>query len=102
MNLIFGVLSLSAAFCLAVRFRPRSAEGRFLCLLTALSGVIGLLSGEASSFLMGLFMVLLQVTVGVCCYMRLQKEWCFRAKRRALALKARKDSLPEGVHRIAG
>lgn len=82
MNVFFGVLSLLAAALLALHFRPRQAESRFLCLFTALTGVISLLAGQPISFLYGLIMAALQAIVGVCCWLRLRAERRSRAQRR--------------------
>ena len=75
-----GILLITGACALFVKYQPRILENQMLCGMMAVMGLVALLAGQGN----GLFTAVqvgLGVAMAVCCTLRVRREYACRLRR---------------------
>ena len=81
MHLIPGFAALLSTALLWIKYRPKSLDGRLLCLIAAVMGAMSLMAGGGNTFFQGFNLVMLAVVEG-CCLVQLHREKVRRERRK--------------------
>jgi hypothetical protein len=87
MHLITGFAALLSTALLWIKYRPKSLDGRLLCLIAAVMGAMSLMAGGGNTFFQGFNLVMLAVVEG-CCLVQLHRE------KRYAGREEKRNSLP--------
>ena len=77
---LLGVLMIGGVCALVVQYRPRADENRMLCAMAAVMGLVTLIAGQGNA-LFSAVQAALDIAVGVCCALRLRREYLCRRRR---------------------
>ena len=85
MSSFTGIAMLILAGVLYLKYSPKSQNGRVLCTMTGVMGVMALLTGSPS-WKVQLIQTALQMVVGFCCFVQLRREKIIRTRRNTASL----------------
>lgn len=80
MHELMGILWICGACALFVQYKPKSDENRMLCGLMAVMGLVALIAGQGN-LLFTVVQLVLELTVGACCALRVRAEYLCRRRR---------------------
>jgi hypothetical protein len=82
MSAFTGIAMILLSGVLYLKYSPKSKDGRLLCMMTGMMGIMSLIV-SSGSWGFQLIQLGLQIVVGLCCFVQLKREKILRARRRA-------------------
>jgi hypothetical protein len=82
MSGLIGIAMVILSGVLYLKYNPKSQDGRALCIMTGMMGIMAMIT-TPGSWKIQMIQLVLQLVVGTCCYVQLRREKITRARRRA-------------------